>query len=56
VALLGTIGPALVFLGAPAYWEKALQGAIILIAVAWSKSEIRNPKSETNARTEVVGS
>ena len=34
VALLGTIGSALVFLGAEAYWEKALQGAIILIAVA----------------------
>jgi rhamnose transport system permease protein len=34
VALLGTIGSALVFLGAEAHWEKALQGAIILIAVA----------------------
>jgi rhamnose transport system permease protein len=34
VALLGTIGSALVFLGAEAYWEKALQGGIILIAVA----------------------
>jgi rhamnose transport system permease protein len=34
VLLLGTIGPALVFLGAEAYWEKALQGAIILVAVA----------------------
>jgi rhamnose transport system permease protein len=34
VVLLGTIGSALVFLGAEAYWEKALQGGIILIAVA----------------------
>jgi rhamnose transport system permease protein len=34
VALLGTIGPALVFLGAQAHWEKALQGAIILLALA----------------------
>ena len=34
VALLGTIGPALVFLGAQPYWEKAIQGAIILLAVA----------------------
>jgi rhamnose transport system permease protein len=34
VALLGTIGSALVFLGAEAYWDKALQGAIILLAVA----------------------
>jgi len=34
VALLATIEPALTFLGAQAYWTKALQGAIILIAVA----------------------
>ena len=38
VILLGTIGPALTFLGINAYWEKAIQGAIILAAVgaeAW---------------------
>jgi rhamnose transport system permease protein len=34
VILLGTIGPALTFLGVGAYWEKAIQGAIILAAVA----------------------
>ena len=34
VILLETIGPALVFLGAEAHWQKALQGAIILLAVA----------------------
>jgi len=33
VVLLGISGPALVFLGASAYWERALQGAVILIAV-----------------------
>ena len=33
VALLGAVGPALTFLGINAYWEKAIQGAIILIAV-----------------------
>jgi rhamnose transport system permease protein len=33
VVLLGLSGPALVFLGASAYWERALQGTIILIAV-----------------------
>jgi rhamnose transport system permease protein len=33
VALLGTIGPALTFLGINPYWEKAIQGAIILAAV-----------------------
>lgn len=32
--LLAFIAPALVFLGAPAQWEKAIQGAIILFAVA----------------------
>jgi rhamnose transport system permease protein len=34
VTLLGAIGPALTFLGVTAYWERALQGAIILAAVA----------------------
>jgi len=33
VVLMGTIGPALTFLGVNAYWEKALQGGIILIAI-----------------------
>jgi rhamnose transport system permease protein len=34
VALLGAIGPALTFLGVSAYWERAIQGGIILGAVA----------------------
>jgi rhamnose transport system permease protein len=34
VVLLGSIGTALTFLGISAYWEKAMQGAIILGAVA----------------------
>lgn len=33
VALLGTIGTALTFLGISPFWEKAIQGAIILVAV-----------------------
>ncbi|HEY0264802.1 MAG TPA: ABC transporter permease [Granulicella sp.] len=33
VALLGMIGPALTFSGVSAYWEKAIQGGIILAAV-----------------------
>ena len=33
VALLGTIGTALTFVGINAFWEKAIQGAIILAAV-----------------------
>ena len=34
VALLGSIGRALVFLHVSAQWEKAIQGLIILLAVA----------------------
>jgi rhamnose transport system permease protein len=34
VILLGIIGPALTFMGISAYWERAIQGAIILAAVA----------------------
>jgi rhamnose transport system permease protein len=33
-ALLGTIGPALTFAGINPFWEKAVQGAIILAALA----------------------
>jgi len=41
VALLGTIGPALVFLNAEPQWEKAVQGLIILMAVATDAFEGR---------------
>lgn len=34
VSLLGAVGPALSFLGAEAHWERALQGLVILLAVA----------------------
>jgi rhamnose transport system permease protein len=34
VILLGLIGPALTFLGVSAYWERAIQGGIILAAVS----------------------
>jgi len=34
VALLATIGPALVFFQVPSQWEKAIQGTIILASVA----------------------
>ena len=34
VALLGTIGPALTFVGINPFWEKAVQGAIIIAALA----------------------
>jgi rhamnose transport system ATP-binding protein len=39
VALLATIGPALTFLGAKPQWEQAIQGAIILAAVATKGSQ-----------------
>ena len=34
VLLLAAIGPALTVLGISAYWERAIQGAIILVAIA----------------------
>jgi rhamnose transport system permease protein len=34
VVLLGAVGPALTFLGVSPYWERAIQGGIILAAVA----------------------
>ena len=43
VALLGTIGPALTYVGINPFWEKAIQGAIILAALAsdfvWGRVE-----------------
>jgi len=33
VILLGGIGPALTFLGVSVYWERAIQGGIVLTAV-----------------------
>jgi rhamnose transport system permease protein len=44
VALLATIEPALTFLGASAYWTKALQGGIILIAVASDAFDFKRNK------------
>jgi rhamnose transport system permease protein len=48
VALLGTIGPALTFLKVSAFWEEALQGAIILAAV--SLEGLRNPPARLASR------
>ncbi len=48
VLLLGCITPALIFLKLPPQWEKALQGAIILLAVAadgWRTVRIRIRKT-----------
>ena len=44
VVLLGMIGPALTFLGVSPYWERALQGAIILTAVAIDTLRIQSSR------------
>jgi rhamnose transport system permease protein len=41
VSLLGLVGPALTFLGTQAYWDRALQGLIILLAVSADAFERR---------------
>jgi len=46
VSLLGAIGPALTFLGAEAYWERALQGLVILVAVAADALPARTRKTD----------
>jgi rhamnose transport system permease protein len=49
VVLLGAIGPALTFLGVSAYWERALQGGIILAAVIISAARSHSEKHEASA-------
>lgn len=53
VILLGAIGPALTFLGVSAYWERALQGAIILAAVVIELLRERAEKRVALARAAV---
>jgi rhamnose transport system permease protein len=50
VLFLGSIGTALVFLKAESYWEKAIQGAIILVAVASDAIQFRKKKPQDGAR------
>jgi rhamnose transport system permease protein len=50
VALLGTIGSALVFLGTQAHWQKAVQGAIVLAAVASDSLGIERRNAVGTAR------
>jgi rhamnose transport system permease protein len=45
VVLLGAIGPALTFLGISAYWERAVQGGIILAAVVIDAVRSRTSRS-----------
>ena len=50
----GTIGPALVFLGTEAYWAKAIQGAIILMAVAFDAFHPRRGSHGHGRATQVA--
>src|SRR5215472_11177880 len=43
VVLLSSVGPALVFLGVTSYWERAIQGLIVLAAVAVDAWSTRKP-------------
>lgn len=52
VALLGTIGTALTFLGINPFWEKAIQGAIILIALV---SDVALGQLEKNGKRSIAG-
>ena len=45
VVLLAVIGPALVFLRVEASWEKAIQGVIILVAVASDAINLRQRRN-----------
>lgn len=49
VLLLGTIGTALTFLGINPYWEKAVQGAIILAAAISEYAGSRGPVTRAHA-------
>lgn len=51
-ALLGTIGTALTFAGINPFWEKAIQGAIILAALV---SDVILGRLEKNGRFNLVG-
>lgn len=52
VALLGTVGTALTYLGINPFWEKAIQGAIILIALV---SDVALGRLEKNGRSNLAG-
>lgn len=50
VILLGMIGPALTFLGASAYWERAIQGGIILAAITMGAMRATRRRSKSGER------
>jgi rhamnose transport system permease protein len=51
VALLGTLVSALIFLGLPPHWSRAIQGGIIVVAVA---GEALNRRRSYDARTRLA--
>lgn len=48
--LLSCISPALTYLGVKPYWDKAIQGAVILLAVAMDGIRRRKRRKEDHAR------
>ncbi|MBZ5617548.1 MAG: ABC transporter permease [Acidobacteriia bacterium] len=52
VILLGIIGPGLTFLGISAYWELAIQGGVILAAVAMDAAGVHSGKYAGNLAAE----
>lgn len=50
VSVLAVIAPSLTFLGINAFWEKAIQGAIILSAIVLEKAATRAPKRPEGVR------
>ena len=52
LALLGTIGTALTFLGINPFWEKAIQGGIILAALV---SDLALGRLEKNGKSSIAG-
>jgi len=50
VSVLAVIAPSLTFLGINAFWEKAIQGAIILSAIVLEKAATRAPRRPEGVR------
>ena len=55
VVLLGAIGPALTFLGVSVYWERAIQGAIVLAVVGNTMAMIARERLAEYATLKTLG-
>jgi len=51
--LLGCLGPALTHLHVQAYWDKAIQGIVILLAVVAASGHRRNPHLSPDGKVQV---